>query len=205
MRRRPRRTHQGQTQSRGRRSPPVSMLHQHRRSPARCRHRFLLRPCSGHRPPRRPGQCHPSLVWIHHLRSRSGPWMGFHATLLNPSWSVTMSKQFPSKVAMTPPSSTASTARGHSTLVETTDQCLDRQSPRLTARPDSRLRCLRRDADAGRPPCDQGLGHDDRLCPAEDQVRQRHEAYLLGLTSTLDTEQLSWEPSFDLQLHKRLW
>eukprot|EP00913_Durusdinium_trenchii_P003467 g3210.t1 len=38
----------------------------------------------------------------------------------------------------------------------------------------------------------------------QDAVFGRHEEYLLDLTSTFDSEQLSWEPSFDLQLDEQL-
>ena len=44
------------------------------------------------------------------------------------------------------------------------------------------------------------FGNDDW----QDAVLGRHEEYLLDLTSTFDSEQLSWEPSFDLQLDEQL-
>eukprot|EP00913_Durusdinium_trenchii_P016066 g15100.t1 len=44
------------------------------------------------------------------------------------------------------------------------------------------------------------FGNDDW----QDAVLGRHEEYLLDLASTFDSEQLSWEPSFDLQLDEQL-
>ena len=38
----------------------------------------------------------------------------------------------------------------------------------------------------------------------QDAVLGRHEEYLLDLTSSFETEQLTWEPSFDLQLDEKL-